>query len=48
MFWLIRKLVIPAVAFLLGLYVQSALQADKCLDLGGRIGAQNLCEGAKQ
>ncbi|MDG1531275.1 MAG: hypothetical protein P8Q99_07965 [Paracoccaceae bacterium] len=48
MFWLTRKLLIPLAAFGLGMYVQSTLHADKCLDLGGRIGAQNICQGAKQ
>ena len=47
MFWLTRKLLIPLAAFLLGMYVQSSLQAEKCRELGGRIDAKNLCQGQK-
>jgi hypothetical protein len=46
MLWLLRKTLIPALAVLLGMWLQSGFSRDACLDAGGQW-LRGVCHGAR-
>ena len=47
MFWLLRKIQIPVVAFGFGMWFQGDKAKDACLDRGGAI-SRGICVGATE
>lgn len=46
MFWIIRKIVVPAVALVFGYFAHAEIASEKCVEAGGQM-KSGVCRGVE-